>query len=958
MQMSHFRAAFVATSLLLPLAALHAGNNTVLPEALQGVNPDMLSGGLFAALDAEGAFGPRPTPPRARASYADLSKGRPPAVLEPRVGLNIRLGDDPNALPATQRGQAEPHIVRSTANPDVLLGTFQEGRYFDSGAINCGYAVSRDGGLTWTRALTPNLTTATGGRYNRATDPVAGAGPQGDLYLQALVSVTGVFSTAAVVVSRSTDSGVTWSMLATVFESNSTLLGPDKNWLAVNDFAGTPNSGRLVSTWSNFIRNAAGGTIGIPLVASVSDDRGVTWSAPSAITPDGSSNQGTQPVFLPDGSLAVIYIAFLDPNNVARFSIHCKRSLDGGRTFPSLATTVVASVAGWDDPDLRDGIYLPSAAVARSTGDLFVTFTGIVAGSPRVLLVRSTDQGATWTEPMVVSDQPAGVSVMNPTVTTDSFGNAVVFFTDKRHAPDGRNFVDHYAALVDPRRGELQVPNVRLTDMSSDIRYGALTSRGIMLGDYIAVAPSLDRNQPCVAIWCDTRTGDADPFTVRFAPYIPFSGQAPDQPYNAWVVARFPTSQINTSNITGATADPDNDGATNLVEYALGTDPRRADFGETLMLTRTSGDALIVQTAIRSVTGAGSITATVLEADGTPSSTPVAARMSSVAAPSVPLVPGLVWNTVELPALAGQAVSVTREISYSRQFGGVVNTERSALPEQPTSGTNSRLINLSTRGRVGSGANQMIVGFVLDGNKRMLVRAAGPALSALGVSGALADPRLTLSAPASDLERTVDNWQQTDSGATPALFARLGAFPFATGSLDAALALPLGTQAYSAIVAGANNASGIALVEAYDADENLGSIGGSRLVNLSTRGQVGSGDNALIGGFVLGGTQPRRVLIRAIGPSLARFDLTGVLADPVLTLFRGSAMIAQNDDWEISRSGPAIAATAQRVGAFALNAASLDAAVLVTLAPGPYTVILAGADGGSGIALVEVYDAN
>lgn len=943
---------------LLGFGALRAAaNDAVLPESLRGVNPDMLSGGLFAVLDAEGAFGPRPTPPRARASYVDLSKGRPPAVLDPRVGLNLRLGDDPDALPAAQRGQAEPHIVRSIANPELLLATFQEGRYFDAGAVGNGYAVSRDGGLTWTRGLVPNLTTATGGRFNRATDPVAGAGPQGDLYLQSLASVSGAFSLAAVVVNRSTDGGATWSAPATVFESNSTLLGPDKNWLAVNDHTGTPNFGRLVSTWSNFIRNATGGTISIPLVASVSDDRGVTWSPPIEITPQGSLNQGTQPVFLPDGSLAVIYIAFIDPGNTSRFGILCKRSLDGGRTFPGTATSVVASVQGWDDPELRDGVFLPSAAVARTTGDLFVTYTGIVSGSPRVLLVRSTDGGASWNAPLVVSDQPAGVSVMNPAVTTDSSGNAIVFFTDKRHAPDGRNFVDHYAALVDPRRGELQVPNVRLSDMSSDIRYGAPTSRGIMLGDYLAVAPSLDRNQPCVAVWCDTRTGDADPFTVRFAPYIPFSGQAPDQPYNAWLVARFPTPEVNNSSITGATADPDADGATNLVEYSLGTDPRRAEFGETIALTRTSGDLLVAHWADRFSASSG-VTAHILEADGTTSPTAIPSRSSTTAAASVPLVPGLQWHRAELPQLAGRAVAITREVSNSHLFGGIVSTGRSEVPERPTSATNARLINLSTRGRAGVGTSQLIVGFVLDGNKRMLVRAAGPALTALGVPGALADPRLTLSAPASDLERTIDDWQQPDSGATTALFARLGAFPFAAGSRDAALAMPLGIQSYSAIVSGVNNTTGIALVEAYDADDNPGSGGGRRLVNLSTRGEAGSGDNALIGGFVLGGTQPRRILIRAIGPSLAGFNVAGALADPTLTLFRGATRLATNDDWEISRSSAAIAVTAQRVGAFPLASASLDAALLITLAPGPYTVVVASADGGTGIALVEIYDAD
>lgn len=936
---------------LLGFGALRAAaNDEVLPESLRGVNPDMLSGGLFAVLDAEGAFGPRPTPPRTRASYADLSKGRPPAVLDPRVGLNIRLGDDPDALPAAQRGQAEPHIVRSIANPELLLATFQEGRYFDAGAVGNGYAVSHDGGLSWTRGLVPNLTTATGGRFNRATDPVAGAGPQGDLYLQSLASVSGAFSLAAVVVNRSTDGGATWSAPATVFESNSTLLGPDKNWLAVNDHAGTPNFGRLVSTWSNFIRNATGGTTSIPLVASVSDDRGVTWSPPIEITPQGSLNQGTQPVFLPDGSLAVIYIAFIDPNNTSRFSILCKRSLDGGRTFPGTATSVVASVQGWDDPELRDGVFLPSATVARQSGDIFVTFTGVVAGSPRILVTRSSDRGTTWTTPIAASDQPAGVSVMNPAVAASPDGSAVsVFFTDKRHAPDGRGFVDHSAALSFDGGATWQ-PNIRLSEMSGDIQFGAATSRGIMLGDYLGLAPSFAPDQPCVAIWCDTRTGDADPFTVRFAP-------RPTGNFAAWQVAHFRPSELNDVMLSAEQADFDRDGAANYFEFAAATNPRLPDFGVSVVQTQVAGNLLDLAFLIRRELSALAeivpfiaISVTPTPSDPVPAGTPLRIQAGAGLPPPVSAPHGLEWRTFRVSGNYSLPQFVPRVGELSSDHFSANSRDLAAAQ------TDARLINLATRGRTGVGASQMIVGFVLDGNKSILIRVAGPALAALGVPGPLADPRLTLSAAASDLQRTNDNWAQSD--ATPALYARLGAFPFAANSLDAALHVSLGAQDYSAIAAGQGNSAGLALVEAYDADNLPGSPGRPRLVNLSTRGEVGLGDNALIAGLVLSGTQARRVLVRAIGPSLTAFGVSGVLADPVLTIYRGNTVFAANDDWETSRGSSAIAATAQRVGAFALPAASRDAALLITLGPGAYTAIVTGADGGTGIALIEIYDAD
>ncbi|MSU50273.1 MAG: exo-alpha-sialidase [Opitutus sp.] len=935
------RALVVSVAAAMPIL-LHADNENQLPPALRGVNPDLLSGGLYAALDAAGAFGPRPTPPRARAGYADLSKGRPPAVLDARVGVNTRLGEDPAALPAGQRGQAEPHIVRSVVNPALLLATFQEGRFFDGGAVGCGYALSRDGGLTWSRALIPNLTSATGGRFNRATDPVAGVGPQGDLYLQTLASVSGAFERAAVVVSRSTDGGATWSAPAVAFEATNALVAPDKNWLAVNDYPGTPNSGRLVSTWTNYVQNAQGLFTNFPIVISISDDRGATWSTPVDITTI-NSHQASQPCFLPDGSLAVVYVRFNDPNNVNRFVIECKRSTDGGRTFPTNASIVVATVDGWDDPDLRDGVFLPSATVSRQTGEIFVTYTAIMNGSPRVLVTKSTNRGTTWSTPIIASDQPAGVSVMNPAIAVTPDGRSVsVVFMDKRNAPDGHNFVDHYAAQSFDGGATWQ-PNLRLTEMSSDIRYGPLTSRGVMLSDYMGIAPSLAPDQPCVAIWCDLRTGDADPFVVRFVPQ-------PNESFDTWRIARFQPEDFGGKGLFGS--DPDNDGEANIFEYLFGTNPVVAESGEAFVTQRATGTtrSFAWPQRARTLTPNEAVPTLLLSSRGES-----VAPTSGGIAPNVTLPSGLIWRTTEAPATTAITLSLGITASEDQLTG------RSFPPLSVTSAsaafnTDARLINLSTRGRSGPGTSQLIVGFVVDGPKTILVRAAGPALGSLGVTGVLSDPRLALTALTSDLAVNNDNWQQ--GTATAALFARVGAFPFAANSLDAALLLQAGAQSYTASVSGANNTSGIALVEAYDADAIPGAPGNPRLVNLSTRGGVGTGLDVLVAGFAIVGTQPRRVLIRAVGPSLTNLGVTGALADPKLTLFQGNTALAANDDWEISRSGAAIAATAQRIGAFPLDAASRDAALLITFAPGNYTVVITGVDGTTGIALVEVYDAD
>lgn len=908
------------------------------PLALRAANPDMLSGGLFAALDADGVFtGMRPV--RAfRQGMTDLSKGKPPAVLDARVGINIRLGDDPAALPASQIGQAEPHIYRSVSDPNVLLATFQEGRYYDAGSLDCGYAISRDGGLTWTRALIPQLTQSSGGSFNRATDPVAGIGPQGDLYLNTLGSISGAFSSAAVLVSRSTDGGASWSAPVAVFTSTSTTVAPDKNWLAVNDYAGTPNAGRLVVTWTNFTSASSGTSTGNNIVGSVSDDRGVTWSAPIAVTPSGSVNQGSQPVYLPDGSLAVVYVTFPNPSTTSQFSINCRTSLDGGRTFPASGSTAVPLVFAWDDPDLRDGVFLPSAAAARQSGDLYIAYTAVNTGTPKVYVAKSTDRGTTWNTPVVVSDNPTGVSVMNPAVAVTPDGQTVsVVFMDRRNTNATRTNLDIYLAQSFDGGATWQ-PNIRLTDMTNDIRYATPTSRGYMLGDYLGVAPALASDEPAVAIWCDTRTGDADPLTARFAPVA-------DESFSAWAIARGVAPQL-------PAGDPDQDGYFNAVEFKLGSNPLANEGGETFMTHQVSPGVFDVAWVERTASSTYPVTTVANPPpDRIVTTVTPSVALTSDQLPSIAVGDRLHWVGLRYTAAPEAPFSVGHALKFSAGIPPYVSGEIAPA------NTDSRLINVSSRGNVGSDANQMIVGFVIDGPKTMLVRAAGPALLAYDVPNYLAAPRLTLS-PLGSTTSLASNagWQQSTASST--LFTRLGAFPFAPGSTDTALVQTLAAGGYTAVVSGANGGTGVSLVEAYDADPTPGLPTGPRVLNLSTRAVAGTGTDTLIAGFVITGSQPRRVLIRAVGPTLTQFGIATPLSDPVLTLYQGKTAVATNDDWQISQSWPAIAATAQRVGAFALNDASLDAALLITLAPGGYSVTVTSADGGTGIALVEVYDAD
>lgn len=274
----------------------------------------------------------------------------------------------------------------------------------------------------------------------------------------------------------------------------------------------------------------------------------------------------------------------------------------------------------------------------------------------------------------------------------------------------------------------------------------------------------------------------------------------------------------------------------------------------------------------------------------------------------------------------------------SSQMNGNPGTGDSSAPPMPA--VNSRLSNLSVRTSLANGQT-MIVGVVVSGGARnVLVRAAGPALAAFGLGSAMADPRLELYQGAAKILEN-DNWP-------PALAdtaASVGAFPFAPGSADAGFVQGIdGSRSIQVRGTGA----GTVLVEAYD----TGAGNSPRFVNLSARNRVGTGDDILIAGFNLTGTGMKQLVIRAVGPKLAAFGVPGALADPKLEIYNASgAKVAENDNWL-----PTLSGVFTMVGAFPLDSGSRDAALIASLQPGSYTVQVRGADGGTGEALVEIYE--
>ena len=269
-------------------------------------------------------------------------------------------------------------------------------------------------------------------------------------------------------------------------------------------------------------------------------------------------------------------------------------------------------------------------------------------------------------------------------------------------------------------------------------------------------------------------------------------------------------------------------------------------------------------------------------------------------------------------------------------FAGRAKLEVTAATTTPL----PALANISTRTRVETGDNVLIGGFIITGDvpKRVLIRAIGPSLQAFGISGTLQDPTLDFVQSGTTIASN-DNWKDSPERAE----IEASTIP-PSDDFEAAIVQTLNPGPYTAVMRGKNDTSGVGVVEVYDLD----TAANSKLANISTRGIVQSGDNVMIAGMILDGEtgSSRRVIIRAIGPSLPVNDK---LADPTLQLIDGNGtVLSANDNWRTDQP-----ATIQATGVAPTH--DSEAALVHTVPPGPYTAIVRGAGGSTGVAVVEVY---
>ncbi|WP_221029539.1 PQQ-binding-like beta-propeller repeat protein [Actomonas aquatica] len=275
-------------------------------------------------------------------------------------------------------------------------------------------------------------------------------------------------------------------------------------------------------------------------------------------------------------------------------------------------------------------------------------------------------------------------------------------------------------------------------------------------------------------------------------------------------------------------------------------------------------------------------------------------------------------------------------------------------PRGSTTEATGRLQNLSVRTNAGSGAQTLVAGFVVagEGQRSILLRGVGPTLAqSYGLTTALSDTQLKVYDPSGAQVAVNDDWDTESANETAVAdtAAELGAFPLVAGAGDAAVVASFGAGSNSVHVTGVDGETGLALVEAYDA----GGDADTRLVNVSARSQVGMGADVLIAGFVIDETMT--LLVRGVGPALTGFQVAGAITDPLVEIHGAAGVVAQVDDWAVASDAALIAAEAATVGAFALPANGRDAAMIITLPAGVYSAVVKGANGETGVGLVEVY---
>jgi hypothetical protein len=660
-------------------------------------------------------------------------------------------------------------------------------------------------------------------------------------------------------------------------------------------------------------------------------DYHLTFTASNGVAPNATQNftlTVTRPPLITSVNNATFVVGTANTFTVTTRNTQPKTTLSYTGSLPGGVTFV---------PHNNGSATLSGTPAAGSAGIYFLTITGTNNSYPdSIQLFTLTVQG---TAP--VTHAPTITSAANTTFTVGTEGIFTIHTTGTPTSsialigtlPDWLTFVDNTdgTATLDGIPDPGGPPSYSLT----------VTATNGVAPDAMQTFTLFVNNPPPTITSADNTAfvvGTFTSFTVRTNPPVPsatvnFTGTLPSG-------INFTPNGDGTATIDG-TASAGSQGSYPLnITASNGTLPNAM---QTFTITVQDAPPLLEAPAI---TSAASTSFTV-GAAGTFTITTTGSPTPTITLDGAqPAWLSFVDNTDGTATLSGTP-DAGSDLSYSftitaRNGVSPVATQDFTLgiPRTPAS---TQLVNISTRLAIQTGNNVCIGGFIITGTdpKKVLIRGIGPSLAKFGIPNALQDPMLVLHDSTGVLISN-DDWKDPQQTAIEAT----GVAPL--DDRESAILLSLQPGSYTVIQSGKNGTSGVGLIEVYDLDV----LSASQLVNISTRGRVQAGNNVMIGGFIVSGASgSANLLVRGLGPSLGQppFNVPGALADPVLDLRdKNGNVIWNNNNWKDSQQ-----AAIQSIGLAPTN--DLESAMVVTVAPGEYTAILSGRNGGTGIGLVEVY---
>lgn len=413
-----------------------------------------------------------------------LQEPPPPFVghqlASPITQVNTDLVPPPTVQPVQQ---GEPYLAANPQNPLNLVAVYQVDRFASGGARALNYSASFDGGVTWTEGTLPNLTEATGGLWERATDPWVAFGPNDRVYFASLMFNQSTPDNA-IGVSTSTDGGRTWTSPVEVLRSEADF--NDKEAVVADSYPDSPYFGNVYAAWDRN-KGQGGQFVAQQLLVARSTDGGMTWNKPKKVRRKGV-NIGAIPRVGPDGT---IYLTWAGGSiSPPRLRVFFSKSTDGGDSWSQ--PVKLGAIRSVGVRHVRAGEILPSFAVNPSSGDLYIAWEDARwTGTDQATLIYSRDRGESWSSPQKVSDGPDDAASFTISVACNPGGEVAVSFYSSRNDPLRNDtlsapWADEYVTIS--RNGGVTFePAERVTPESFPV-WRAAWSRGFFLGDYAGLA--------------------------------------------------------------------------------------------------------------------------------------------------------------------------------------------------------------------------------------------------------------------------------------------------------------------------------------------------------------------------------------------------------------------------------------------------------------------------------------